>query len=50
MQVQHRDSDKGSPVFEKGYPCWEAVNQERYHEYILRKLREEDDETNKRHK
>lgn len=35
-----------SPVFEKGYPSYEAVNkdqpiQERYHEYILRKTKEE---------
>lgn len=35
-----------SPVYEKGYPSYEAVNseqpvQERYHEFILRKLKEE---------
>lgn len=37
----HKDSEVGSPVFEKGYPCWEAVNQERYHEYMLRRTAEE---------
>lgn len=44
-----RDSDRVAPVFEKGYPSFEAVNnindkdsnQERYHNYILRKLKEE---------
>lgn len=29
-----------APVFEKGYPSWEAVNQERYYEYMLRKSKE----------
>ena len=41
--MQH-DSDRVAPVFEKGYPSFEAVNrntgQERYHNYILRKLQE----------
>jgi len=52
MQMQHRDSDKGSPVFEKGYPCWEAVNQERYHNFILRKEKElrEENEASKQSK
>ena len=35
------------PVYEKGYPSFEAVNreepQERYHEYMKRRMREEDD-------
>ena len=45
----NQDSDNYTvPVFEKGYPSWEAVNQERYHEYIIRKTREErENETNK---
>ena len=30
------------PVFEKGYPSYEAVNQERYYDYMLRKSREAD--------
>ena len=53
-----RDSDhRVAPVFEKGYPSFEAVNnindkdskQERYHNYILRKLQElrDDKETGK---
>lgn len=32
------------PVFEKGYPCYEAVNreeaQEHYWEYIMRRMKE----------
>jgi len=48
--MQH-DSDRVAPVFERGYPSFEAVNnindkdsnQERYHNYILRRLREEDE-------
>ena len=51
-----RDSDRVAPVFEKGYPSFEAVNninnedskQERYHDFILRKTREDrENETNK---
>ena len=38
-----------APVYEKGYPSYEAVNtempvQERYHEYMGRMLKEEKDE------
>ena len=33
-----------APVYEKGYPCYEAVNrgepQERYHDYVRRKEKE----------
>ena len=34
-----------SPVFEKGYPSFEAVNQQRegYYDYMLRRTREEDE-------
>lgn len=38
------------PVYEKGYPSFEAVNreepQERYHEYMKRRMREEYNKTN----
>ena len=41
------------PVHEKGYPSFEAVNreepQERYHEYMKRRMREEDNKTNFTH-
>ena len=43
------NSNTPSPVYEKGYPSYEAVNsenpvQERYYEYMGRMLKEEKDE------
>lgn len=43
------NSNAPSPVYEKGYPSYEAVNkekpvQERYHEYMGRMLKEEKNE------
>ena len=34
-------SDDSSPVFEKGYPSYAAVNRESYHDYMGRRMREE---------
>ena len=31
-----------SPVFEKGYPSYESVNRESYHDYMGRRMKEED--------
>mgnify|MGYP001380245158 CR=1 FL=1 len=33
--------DKTEPVFEKGYPSYDAVNRESYHDYMGRRMREE---------
>ena len=30
------------PVYEKGYPSYEAVNRESYHDYMGRRMKEED--------
>ena len=35
-------SNDNSPVFEKGYPSYNAVNRESYHDYMGRRMREED--------
>lgn len=35
------------PVYEKGYPSYEAVNRESYEDYMIRRIREEE-ETRKR--
>ena len=38
-------SNDNSPVFEKGYPSYNAVNRESYHDYMGRRMREEDNNT-----
>jgi hypothetical protein len=35
-------SNDNSPVFEKGYPSYNAVNRESYYDYMGRRMREED--------
>ena len=35
--------DLTSPVYEKGYPSYEAVNREGYYDYMKRRSREEDE-------
>ena len=37
----YEDEDT-APVFEKGYPSYDAVNRESYHDYMGRRMREED--------
>jgi len=34
-------SNDNSPVFEKGYPSYNAVNRESYHDYMGRRMRED---------
>ena len=34
--------DNTSPVYEKGYPSYDAVNQEGYYDYMGRRMKEED--------
>ena len=36
------EDEHTSPVFEKGYPSYDAVNRESYHDYMGRRMREED--------
>ena len=36
------EDNETSPVYEKGYPSNDAVNRESYHDYMGRRMREED--------
>ena len=34
--------DQTEPVYEKGYPSYDAVNRESHHDYMGRRMKEED--------
>jgi hypothetical protein len=36
------EDEDTAPVFEKGYPSYDAVNRESYHDYMGRRMKEED--------
>lgn len=42
------DNNTG-PAFEKGYPSYDAVNRESYHDYMGRRMKEEDAKMNSKH-